>query len=267
MSIEVLIPTHHKSIEDIVEIVKKSNSQSRTLVCNQVDKESIKEISDNLRIINITNIGVSNNRNNLLHHASQDICICIDDDCQLVDNYIEIVNNFFTSHPDAEFVLFNGIVRKENNRLIHNKKTKRVTRFNDISYGGGPGLVFRRATISKYNLEYDTSVGYPNYICLGEDTLFLYNLVKKGVKVYRSNEVLFSIEDDVDNSIYFKGVDESFLISKGYITSIIHPHLKRLYVIKYALKLHHWRGNTYSLYQLIRIMNKGLNYRNQQHNS
>ena len=258
MDIEVLIPTHHKSIDDIKEIVKNANVQSPVLVCNQVDNDFDTYIDD-IHIVNISNIGVSNNRNNLLDRSRGDICICIDDDCRLVDNYIDIINNFFLIHPDAEFILFNGIVRKENDRLIHNKKTKRVKRFNDISYGGGPGLVFKRECISKYNFRYDTSIGYPNYICLGEDTLFLYNLVKSKAVVYRSNEVLFSIEDDVDNSIYFKGVDESFLISKGYITSIVHPYLKRLYVIKYALHLRKWRGNTYSFFKLMKRMNKGFN--------
>ena len=97
---------------------------------------------------------------------------------------------------------------------------------------------------------------------MGEDTLFLYNLMKKKVKIYRSKEVLFSIEEDVDNSIYFKGVDESFLISKGYITSFFHLYLKRLYIIKYALRLRHWRGNTYSFIKHIKIMNKGFKYKN-----
>ena len=260
MEIEVLIPTHNKSMDDIKEIVEHANVQSPVLVCNQVESDSDMYMDD-IHIVNISNLGVSNNRNNLLDNSKGDICICIDDDCRLVDNYIDIINNFFTNHPDAEFILFNGIVRKENDRLIHNKKTKRVKHFNDISYGGGPGLVFKRECISKYNLRYDTSVGYPNYICLGEDTLFLYNLVKSHAVVYRSNDVLFSIEDDVDNSIYFKGVDESFLISKGYITSIIHSYLKRLYIIKYAFHLRKWRGNTYSFTKLIKIMNKGFKYK------
>ena len=259
MDIEALIPTHHKSIDDIKEIVKSSNVKSPVLVCNQVDNDSDTYIDD-IHIVNVSNLGVSNNRNNLSAHSKGDICVCIDDDCRLVDNYIDIINNFFNKYPGAEFILFNGIVRKENDRLIHNKKTKRVKHFNDISYGGGPGLVFKRECISKYNLRYDTSVGYPNYICLGEDTLFLYNLVKSKAIVYRSNEVLFSIEDDVDNSIYFKGVDESFLISKGYITSIIHPYLKRIYVIKYALHLRKWRGNKYSFIKLVKIMKKGFGY-------
>ena len=260
MSIEVLIPTHHKSVDEIKEMIKRNNVQSPVLVCNQVDTDSDTYIDD-IHIVNVSNLGVSNNRNNLLDYCKGDMCICIDDDCRLVDDYIDIVNSFFNNHPDAEFILFNGIVTKENNRLIHNKKTKKVTRFNDISYGGGPGLVFKKECVEKYKLRYDTSIGYPNYICLGEDTLFLYNLVKSKAVVYRSNEVLFSIEDDVNNSIYFRGVDESYLISKGYITSIIHPYLKRIYVIKYALYLRHWRGNKHSFNKLIRIMSKGCKYK------
>lgn len=260
MNIEVLIPTHHKSLDEIKGIVSKSNIKSNVLVCNQVDKDEDINI-DNIHIVNVTNLGVSNNRNNLLEHAFGDICVCIDDDCKLVDNYIEIVTDFFSKHPDAEAVLFNGIVRKESDRLIHNKSTKRVRYFNSISYGGGPGLVYKREALKKYNLRYNVNVGYPNKIYMGEDTLYLYSLVKAKVKLYRSKEVLFSIEEDVTNSIYFKGVDESFLFSKGYITSIIHPYLKRLYVIKYAFRLRHWRNNSYSLKELIKLMHEGFSYK------
>ena len=259
MNIEVLIPTHHKSIDDIKKIVKSSNVKSPVLVCNQVDNDADTYIDD-IHIVNVSNLGVSNNRNNLLDNAIGDICICIDDDCRLVDNYVDIVTTFFKEHPNAEFVLFNGIVTKENNRLIHNKKISRVSRFNQVSYAGGPGLVFKRDAINKYALRYDISVGYPNYICLGEDTLFLYHLVKSKAIFYRSNEVLFSIEEDVTNSIYFEGVNEQFLISKGYITSIIHPYLKRIYLYKYALYLRRWRNNKYSFYQLIKMMKKGFKY-------
>lgn len=261
MNIEVLIPTHHKSKDEVIDIVKKDNIQSNVLICNQTEDELDIHI-DTIHLVNINNIGVSNNRNNLLDYASDDICVCIDDDCRLVDNYLEIVNKFFKEHPDAEYVLFNGIVRKENDRLIHSKKTSKVRFFNQISYGGGPGLVFKKSAINKYKLRYNTSVGYPNYIYMGEDTLFLHDLAKSKAIVYRSSEVLFSIEEDVDNSIYFTGVDERFLICKGYITSLIHPYLKNLYLFKYAYRLRHWRNNRFSFFELIKTMRRGFKYKN-----
>ena len=122
MDYQVLIPTHHKSLDECFELTKKLNIKSDCLISNQTNEDKIFTESQ-LTIVNINNIGVSKNRNNLLRLCKGDICICIDDDCPLVDNYQEIIKNEFEKFPEAEFILFNGIVTHENNRLVHNKKT------------------------------------------------------------------------------------------------------------------------------------------------
>lgn len=256
MKYQVLIPTHHKTLEQCSEFLNYLNVKSNCLICNQCDNSSIKE-AEKFKVVNCNNIGVSNNRNNLLDYAEGDICICIDDDCPLVDNYEEIIENCFKEYPNAEFILFNGIVAHENNRLIHNKKTKRVKKFKDVGYAGGPGLVFKKEAIKKYNLRYNTKVGYPNRIMLGEDSLFIKSIVDSKAIFIRSNEVLFIVKDDVDNSVYFKGVTEDFVISRGCIMKIVHPHL--FWILKYrnALKMRHWRDNKFTFRQLIKLFNQG----------
>lgn len=256
MKYQVLVPTHHKTIEQCIEILDYLNIKSNCLICNQSDQALSKEIN-NLTIINCNNIGVSNNRNNLLDYAKGDICICIDDDCPLVDNYEQIIENSLIKYPDAEFILFNGIVTHENNRLIHNKKTKRVRKFKDVGYAGGPGLVFKRDAIKKYNLRYNTKVGYPNKVQLGEDSLFIKSIVDSKANFVRSSEVLFLIKDDVDNSVYFKGVTEDFVLSRGCILKIVHPYL--FWILKYrnAFKMKHWRNNKFSIKKLVKLLKEG----------
>lgn len=256
MNYQVLIPTHDKTNEECFKLIKKLNITTSCLISNQNKANNI--IKDNLlHLININSIGVSKNRNNLLKNCEGDICICIDDDCPLIDDYQDIIKNEFKKFPEAEFILFNGIVTHENNRLVHNKKSKMVHRFRDISYGGGPGLVFKRSALEKYNLSYDEEIGYPNKIQLGEDTLFLKSLVDQKVKIARSKETLFIIEDDVDNSIYFKGVTEDFVYSRGYVTKMLHPNLWRLYIIKYSFFLKKWRGNKFSFCKLHKLLKQG----------
>lgn len=163
MKYQILVLTHNKNKEECLNLVHSLNISDDVLICCQNNTSEIIN-EKNTEIVMSNDIGVSNNRNNLLNNASGDICICIDDDCPLVDNYLEIIESTFKKYPDAQFILFNGIVTHENNRLVHNKKTKRVRRFKDVSYAGGPGLVFKRDAIKKYNLKYDTNVGYPNKI-------------------------------------------------------------------------------------------------------
>ena len=129
--------------------------------------------------------------------------------------------------------------------------------FKDVGYAGGPGLVFKREAINKYNLRYNTKVGYPNKVQLGEDSLFIKSIVDSKAYFIRSSEVLFTIKDDVDNSVYFKGVTEDFVISRGCIMKIVHPHL--FWILKYrnAFKMRHWRNNKFSLKKLVRLLKEG----------
>lgn len=256
MNFQVLVPTHGKTLKECCNFLDNLKIKSNCLICNQCGSVSINNIG-NLKIVDCDNIGVSNNRNNLLDNAEGDICICIDDDCPLVDNYEEIIKNTFLKYPSAEFILFNGIVTHENNRLVHNKKTKIVNKFKDVGYAGGPGLVFRREAIKKYNLRYNTKVGFPNKIQLGEDSLFVKTIVDSKANFIRSSDVLFKIKDDVDNSVYFKGVTEDFVISRGCIMKIVHPHL--FWILKYrsAFKMRHWRNNEFSIKKLVRLLKEG----------
>lgn len=256
MKYQVLVPTHHKTTEQCFALFNYLNIKTNCLVCNQCGENGVNE-ADKIKIINFNNIGISINRTNLIKNAEGDICICIDDDCPLVDNYQEIIENTFKKFPDAEFILFNGVVTHENNRLIHNKKTKRVRKFKDVSYAGGPGLVFKREAIKKYNIKYNPKVGYPNKIQLGEDTLFVKSIVDSKAIFVRSSDVLFIIKDDVDNSVYFKGVTEEFVISKGCIDKLVHPNLFWLLKYRYAYKLKKWRNNEFSFKKLVALLKEG----------
>lgn len=259
MLYEVLIPTYNKSDSEIISIVKNINTKCSVLIVNQInmDNETIKVINGNrVRIINVSNAGVSNNRNNLLKFASGDICICVDDDCPLVDDYLQIVDDAYKKYNNAEAIYFNGVWSTHNNKLLFKGKSKRIKRFCDISFGGGPGFTFKRSIVKKYSLSYDTSVGYPNYICAGEDSLFYHSLVKNKVSFYRDSRVLFNVAIDETNSSYFKGINEQYVVTRGYITYKIHPILFFVYKIRHIIRFRK-QNKKNSIHIMLRWMDKG----------
>ncbi len=261
MNITICVTTFNKSKEDIISLFNELHINSDALFCNQTDNNDSYKLDINKYkavVKNFNDKGVSKNRNHILDNAYGSICVNIDDDCPLADNYQLIVDSFFNEHPDADVVLFNGIVCKENNRLVHNKKTKRVRKFNDVSYAGGPGLVYRPDKLRSLNVRYNENVGYPNEIYLGEDSLFMYSLIKSKCNFYRSSEVLFRIEEDIDNSSYFNGVTEQYCISKGAITKVVHPYLYWLYVFYYTYKVKHWRECKLSYKEIYKLIKLGL---------
>jgi len=237
MNIQVAIPTYKKNKAEIIDLYHFLNLKSDALFCVQ---QSSKEYDESIIIdghtISIhysTSIGVSKNRNDLMKYASGDIVINTDDDCPLVDNYIELVLDSYNKHKDSEAIYFNGLWVTHNNKRVTNKRSGYISHFYDISFAGGPGLTYIRDRLNKYNLKYDESIGYPNEIEAGEDSCFYYDMVHRGVRFYRDSRVLFKVEIDESNSTYNKGINKDYCITRGYITKRLHPRLYRLYLLKH----------------------------------
>lgn len=252
-SIRILVPTHNKNDIEISNILSNFKNPLDVFISNQT---FISDLSKVIQANNVNTVGVSKNRNNLLDNATGDINIMIDDDCSLVDNYKELIIKFYNEHPDAEFVSFNGLYTCYNNRHVNDHRTCRIKRFNQISYAGAPGLTWRKSAPEKYGLRFNEKLGTPNYIFCGEDSCFLFDIVKSKAKFYRCKDILFHINEDGENSSYYKGIDERYVVSRGYNMKMYHPYLYILYAIRHVYKLHK-RDKSNSYKTLFLWMNKG----------
>lgn len=254
----VLVPTYKKSIDEIKALYNFLNIKSEAVFANQCGRtENVELFLNGHRVLIICSdtIGVSINRNILLKNASGDINIFIDDDCPLVDHYEAIVQDFYNKYS-AECCVFNGIWETHNSKLIHYKKTKRIKYFNSISYAGGPGFTCSSEFLSKNKVMYNEKIGTPNYICAGEDSYFYLNLVKSKTKLYRSSDVIFKVAIDQTNSSYFNGINEQYIVTRGYITKLIHPYLFFIYKFRHALRFKR-QGCELKMLEIIKLLNKG----------
>ena len=242
MRIQVCVPTYSKTDKDIINLYHFLNLSTDALFSVQKsDKDYIKEIEiDNhkVKIVYLTSTGVSKNRNSLLDNATGDIIINTDDDCPLVDHYDRLVLDTYNKHKDAVAIYFNGIWVTHDNKLVTNKRSKRITKFSDISFAGAPGLTYKRESFNKYNLRFKEDIGYPNYICAGEDSCFYYDIVKSKIIFYREKSILFKVIIDETNSSYYKGINEQYVVTRGYITRLLHPRLFRLYMWRHIIRFH-----------------------------
>ncbi len=234
-SIEVLITTMHKSVDDVLELFSFWNLQTDAIVANQCNEDN--EINlvykeHNILLINSRTRGVSKNRNILLQNLRADLGVFLDDDCTLVDGYsnkiLKSMNDFH-----ASFGFFNGF--NDKNKLINFKKTGLVKRFSKISNIGGPGIVVSKRNLGCYR--FNEMVGTPNKIYCGEDSLFAYSVFKKKETVLYCDDPVFKVVFDIDNSSYLKEFDEQFFVSKGAINKVIHPLTFRIYRFLYSFVL------------------------------
>ena len=258
MTIQVLVPTYKKTKTDIINLFDFLNIQSDCIFANQTGTNEIYEIkhkNHSIRVICSATIGVSVNRNILKDNLEADIGLCIDDDCPLIDNYLEIVINAYKKYK-FDFAIFNGVWETHGNKKIHNKKTKKVRRFIDISYAGGPGLCFLKNAVSKFDLSYDETIGVPNYICAGEDSLFYYNLCRSGAKCYRFSDIIFRVAIDETNSTYFQGINRQYITTRGYILKLTHRRLFALFVVKHTLRFKK-QSKKLKLFEIIKYLIDG----------
>ena len=261
MKLTILVPTHDKNKDDIIHLYNFLNIKTDVIFANQNGKDEKYEFNVNgnlVVVISSSSIGVSKNRNILLNNVIGDICLCIDDDCPLVNNYENIVVSFFRNYK-CDFVLFNGLVPYEGNRKVHNRRTKKVRSFFDVSYGGGPGLAFKTDYVKKNPLLYNERIGFPNYIYAGEDSLMLKTILKTNASFFRSSTVLFSVDiDKQDNSTYFRGFNDQFFITKGAIYKLLFPRMYWLITIYYCMSLSRKTKKKY--FEIRNLFKKGFKY-------
>lgn len=237
-TLEVLIPTMNLKIEDIEQLLSFWNIQSNCTISNQCGSVGTVVINYNnfkVRVLNIDSKGVSKNRNNLLKHLNSDVGLFIDDDCSLIDGYENIVLNEMNNY-NAEAISFNGINDK-GSEIIKESKTIRCKKYSDISHIGGPGICVSKRLVLSKKIFFNESLGTPNRIYLGEDSLFGLSLIKSNCRVFKSKQLVFRIMQDIDNSSYFEGYNEQYFYSRGAINKLVHPKTFFFWRIYYSCKL------------------------------
>lgn len=261
MDLQILVPTMNKTKEQIFDLCRNLNVQSDCVIANQCgynDNYYFKYNNHTINVVCTDTVGVSKNRNVLLENLTSEVGLMLDDDCVMSQDYFRQIADFFIAHPNAVFVLFNGILNNDGiAKKIHNRKTARANKYYKISYAGAPGLCFRKNAILKSGIKYDETIGTPNYIVAGEDTVFHYNLLKSNKNFYISESVIFTIFNNNETSTYFNGIDERYIVTRGYITKYIHPYTCFLYKIKHCLRFKN-QSRSLSLFEIFKYFNKGV---------
>lgn len=223
LDVEILIPTMFKTLEQIKNLCSFWNLQSNATISVQCDKDDFKSFeykNYKIDVIFSTTRGVSKNRNILINSLKSKYGFFIDDDCSMVDGYVELIADFIGKHQ-CEIIYFNGF--DNYGKLITKRKTSVVKHFSKVSYAGGPGIFFNKQVLLDNHIFFNEKVGTPNLVYCGEDSLFVYSCVKKRIPFYRNNAPIFKVVNDLDNSTYFKGYDEQYFQSKGAINKLIYP--------------------------------------------
>lgn len=254
MKVEVLVSTMHQKDKDFL---KKMNISTDAIVINQTDSEGYQKFSfaeKTVKIISTTERGIAKSRNKALSNATADICILADDDMQFSDTYEKTVIDVFNKY-NADIVIFNFINNK-NDLIRKNNTVKKINIFNYMNYGAAR-IAFNNISIAKNNILFkEIFNGNPLPAC-GEDTLFLRETLKKGLKIIAVPEALAKLQSTRE-STWFKGYTEEYFFDKGVILGIAHPVLAVPFALFLVLKHKEYSKSGFSKLKIFKEIFKGI---------
>lgn len=213
MNLEVLLATMNQNDHSIIGEMKVV---SDIIVCNQNREKtayfSYMREGKSVKWYDFEERGVGLNRNNALLRSTADICLLADDDTVFVEGYEELILNAFKKYPSADIIIFN-IHTSENERRYVVKKKMNINRLNCGKFGA-VRIAFKRSKIIKNSISFNQLFGGGAMFTAGEDTIFLEECLKKGLKAIAVPDYILTLKDSRPSS-WFEGYNDKFFEDMG----------------------------------------------------
>ncbi len=258
MNLEVLITTMH---QNDFSLIHKMRIESDAILLNQCSDNYVKEYCFNgnkVTMISTNTRGKSINQNFGILVAKGDILVFADDDIIFVDDYRQIILDYFNKHTKADAVKF-YCESKNLNRPLSFKKPKKdkLIKKHEIMSAGTPLLAIKRDFLIRNGIFFNAGIGPGTDCANGEDGVFYSTLFKHKCKMYISPILIgYALQD---NSSWFNKFDEKYFLNSGYIYRLIYGKLAFLYIFRKAWMFHFGKRTELGFFRIISMMNKGKN--------
>ena len=216
--LQVLVATMHQSDFSKVESMRIA---SDAIFANQADTDAYEEREypfGTVRMITTRLRGVGKNRNTAFDLADGDILLIADDDIRYVDGYAAQITDAFDKNPQADAIIFNITTIGESTDRRKNNGIKRVRFFNALNYGA-VRIAVRREKLERAGLRFSQNFGGGTLFSAGEDSIFMRDMIKNGMRVYTSPITIAEV--DQTSSTWFTGYNHKYFYDKGAVFSAL----------------------------------------------
>lgn len=255
MKVEVLVATMH---QDDFSKIREMNIQCDAVFANQADRQEYAEYQfehGEAKMITTDQRGVGRNRNLALLYASGDILLFSDDDMVYADGCAEHVQRAFEEYPQADVIIFELDYEKDGTTFLQSRhKTGKLPIGKCLKYGA-VRIAVRREAAEKANIWFHVQFGGGCKYSSGEDSLFLIDCYRKGLRVYTYSYCLGRCKKD--GSTWFDGYTEKYFRDKGAWLACAMPRICRIVAPLLAVK---WRNQNreMGIWKIWRLMNEGI---------
>ncbi len=226
MTLQVLVAS---MMQADTSLYKRMNLQCSTVIANQCNEwgycEKMHEFGKVCMISSATR-GVGINRNMAITLSDADILLFADDDIEYYDGELAGIKEAFEKLPQADVILFGMDMTKGGEVYERRRDTlKRRRIWNSMRYGTYR-IAIRRSSLRRHNLWFSPLFGGGCIYGSGEDTLFLRECFRAGLKVYSYPYTLGRCAKD--SSTWFSGFNEKFMFDKGAWLACAFPKAKHI---------------------------------------
>lgn len=213
MKIVSLISSVNQNIDELIKMIKLETDAVLVNQCDHSEAGSLDINGSHIEYRCMPDRGVGLSRNTCIDMAieSADILLFTDEDITYDPGYASLIENEFVKHPDAQMLFFNIRVC-DARRTYWNKNYARVGAFN---YGRYPAysIAIRADILKKSGVRFSLDFGGGAKYANGEDSIFIHDLLKSRIKMYRTTVCLG--QEKERESTWFEGYNDRFFISRG----------------------------------------------------
>ncbi|MBR6382007.1 MAG: glycosyltransferase family 2 protein [Lachnospiraceae bacterium] len=254
MKVEHLISCVSK---DPRELAKQMNLQTDAVIVNQKSAYSYEEFTENghrVRAFSMDEQGVGLSRNTAMQRSRGDIVLFGDEDIVYAEGAAKAVADAFAAHPEADLLLFNVEVSEERRTYWITSETK-VRLYNCGRYPAY-AVAARRESLQEANLSWHLWFGGGARYSNGEDSLFLSDALKKGLKIIAVPEVIG--REIPRPSTWFTGYNEKFFYDRGVLYRYLYGGLAPVMACRWLLKGKHTMFGEISFGKAKELMKEGI---------
>lgn len=244
--------------QNVTTLAAAMNLNSEAIIVNQCHEFAYSEYAyrqKRIRCFHCDERGVGRSRNEAIIHSDGEYLLFSDEDILYRDGYETEVPEEFRKHPEADMLLFN-IKQSEGRETYYNTKYGRVRWYN---YGRYPAysIAVRKERLLQSGAMFSQLFGGGAQYSNGEDSLFLRECLKRGLRIYHTNITLG--KEIARKSTWFEGYTEKFFFDRGVLYHYLYGKMAKIWGFRFIYKhrAEMCRERTFS--ECFRFLRNGVN--------
>ena len=254
MTFQYLISAVCKEEKDLVEGMHLQGDAVLVDQCDKDGEHTTQYDFGSVHVIEQNDRGVGLSRNTALENATADICLFSDEDIEYYDGCVIKVTEAFSRHPDAAVIAFN--IDVDQRRRTYVNDTERPVGY--LNYGRYPAyaLAVSRKKIVEAGVRFSLLFGGGAKYSNGEDSLFLHDCLKYGLKIYAVTECLG--KENYRESTWFKGYTDKFFFDRGVLYHFLYGKAAALLGLRFLISNRKTMLKDTTLKRAFSLLKKGI---------